>query len=207
MEEWIVDQYQQLLERYGMKRPWYWDTFLEALDSYHHMVYASAYTYRATVWFDLPLPSPAERAWLRHKYPRHWDDFDAIWDQVSSRWRDADPQNEFAVHGTTIIGFCDLCQLVLSCGTPRNNTATTFVHNGKKHVFCSEPCRWIFEREPERYASHDDIVKRVLAGKAPANLLAMLTSYFGLDHSTWGKDVCGGRYPWLNREPKQGDRT
>jgi toluene monooxygenase system protein A len=205
MEEWIVDQYQQLLDRYGMKRPWYWDTFIDALDSYHHMVYASAYTYRATVWFDMPLPSPAERAWLRRKYPRYWDDFEAIWDQVSSRWRDADPNNEFAVHGTSIIGFCDLCQLVLSCGTPRRNAATTLSRDGKKHVFCSEPCRWIFEREPERYARHDDIVKRVLAGKAPANLIAMLTGYFGLDHETWGKDACGGRYPWLTRVSKRGD--
>jgi len=202
MEEWIVDQYQELIARFGMKQPWYWNDFLDALDSYHHMVYASAYSYRATVWFDMAIPSPSERAWLRTKYPRYWDDFEAVWEQTASRWRDADPDNEFAVHGTSIVGFCDMCQLVLCNGTPRANAANTLSYQGRKYIFCSQPCRWIFEREPERYAAHKDIVKRVLAGEAPANLLAMLTAYFGLDYATWGKDLYGGRYPWLQRHAK-----
>ncbi len=50
MEEWVLDQYVRSIEGLGLKKPWYWDTFLASLDVYHHMVYASAYTYRATVW-------------------------------------------------------------------------------------------------------------------------------------------------------------
>ena len=48
MQEWILDQYVKTLAEFGMKKPWYWDTFIDSLDIYHHMVYASAYTYRAT---------------------------------------------------------------------------------------------------------------------------------------------------------------
>lgn len=199
VEEWILDQYLHTLEEFGMKRPWYWDTFIESLDSFHHMIYASAYSYRATVWFDLVVPGPEDRVWLRQHYPKHWDDFDAVWEQVSTCWRDADPGNEFAVHGTAIVGFCDLCQLVLANGTPRANSANTLSYEGRKYIFCSEPCRVIFEREPERYAGHDNLVKRVLGGEAPANLVAMLR-YFGLDYATWGKDVFGGEYPWLRRD-------
>jgi toluene monooxygenase system protein A len=202
MEEWIIDQYLPMLEEHGMRRPWYWETFQEALENYHHMVYASAYTYRATVWFDLVAPGPKERAWLREKYPRSWDPFDAVWEQITARWRDADAGADFAVHGTSIVGFCDLCQLVLCNGTPARNTASTLVHGGRKYIFCSEPCRWIFEREPERYADHKDVVKRVLAGEAPANLIEIVRRYFGLGYDTWGKDACGGEYPWLDRPPK-----
>ena len=169
------------------------------METYHHMVYASAYTYRATVWFDIVLPGPQERAWLRAKYPQHWDQIDPVWDRVTERWAAADVGNDFAVHGTAIVGFCDLCQLVLCGGTPARNSAGTLVHEGKKYIFCSEPCRWIFEREPERYAGHKDVVKRVLAGEAPANLVAMLTQYFGLSYSTWGKDIFGGDYPFITR--------
>ena len=86
MQEWVIEQYLGSLAELGLKRPWYWDTFTEALDAYHHMVYASAYTYRASVWFDLVVPGPAERAWLRAKYPRSWDSFDPIWEQVGRRW-------------------------------------------------------------------------------------------------------------------------
>ena len=199
MEEWVLDQFLRSLDEYGLERPWYWPIFLTALDNYHHMVYAGAYTYRATVWFDLVMPGPRERTWLRQKYPRSWDAYDPIWLRLAERWRAADPGNDFAVHGTAIIGFCDLCQLVLSNGTPARNTAEVLDRDGKRYIFCSEPCRWIFEREPERYADHKDLVKRVLAGEAPANLVAMLRRYFGLDYDSWGKDAYGGVYPWLQR--------
>jgi toluene monooxygenase system protein A len=200
MKEWVVDQYLPSIEALGLKRPWYWEQFEKDLDYYHHMVYASAYTYRATVWFDFVVPGPAERRWLRHKYPTSWDALDPVWERITERWREADPGNDLAVHGTAIVSFCDLCQIVLCAGTPDRNTAQVHVHEGQKHVFCSDPCRWIFEKEPERYASHREVVKRVLAGEAPANVVALIMRYFGLDFGTWGKDAFEGRYPWLDRD-------
>jgi toluene monooxygenase system protein A len=202
VHEWVIEQYLRSLRDYGLERPWYWDIFLEGLDHYHHMVYASAYTYRASVWFNFVVPGPGERAWLREKYPQSWDDFDRVWERITARWRASDPGNDFAVHGSAIVSFCDLCQLVLSNGTPRANSAEVVDHGGKRYVFCSRPCRWIFEQEPERYAGHKDVVKRVLAGEAPANLVALVQRYFGLDYQTWGKDAFGGVYPWLQRAQK-----
>jgi toluene monooxygenase system protein A len=93
---------------------------------------------------------------------------------------------------------------VLCGGTPARNSAVTLVHGDRKYVFCSEPCRWIFQREPERYAEHRDVVKRVLAGEAPANLIAMVRRYFGLEYETWGKDVHRGEYPWIDRARSNG---
>jgi toluene monooxygenase system protein A len=200
MQEWIVDQFLHTLREYGLERPWYWETFVGALDHYHHMVYASAYTYRASVWFDLVVPGPEERAWLRSKYPGSWPAFEPVWEQISARWRAADPGNDFAVHGAAIVGFCELCQLVLCNGTPSRNDAVVAEVAGRKRIFCSEPCRWIFESEPKRYAAHAGIVQRVLQGQAPANLLALVRQSFGLTHDSWGKDAFGGEYPWLVRE-------
>ena len=62
---------------------------------------------------------------------------------------------------------------------------------------------WIFEREPERYAAHKDVVKRILAGEAPANLIELVQVYFGLTRTVWGKDVRGGGYPWLLEPPSK----
>jgi len=200
VEEWILDQFQRTLAEYGLRKPWYWDQFLGALEIYHHMVYASAYTYRATVWFNLSLPGPDERAWLRQKYPGTWDLMDPVWEQITERWRKSGPGVEWYSHGATPVTFCDLCQLVLCGGTPERNTAQTLVFEGRKYIFCSEPCRWIFGQEPERYAAHKDVVKRILAGEAPANLLELLRIYFNLTQDMWGKDVAGGRYPWLHHD-------
>ncbi len=201
VEEWVLDQFLQLFREYGLERPWYWDRFVAALGSYHHMVYASAYTYRATTWFDMALPGPREREWLRSKYPDTWEPLDPVWERITERWRECGPGVEWYTHGTTPVGFCNLCQLVLCGGTPQHNTARVHVHDGRKYIFCSEPCEWIFTRQPERYADHKDVVRRILAGEAPANLLELLRTYFDLDQSMWGKDVARGNYPWL--EPRQ----
>jgi len=118
---------------------------------------------------------------------------------VAERQRQAGPKVEWYTHGTTPVTFCDLCQLVLCGGTPRENTARTVVRDGRRYIFCSAPCQWIFESEPERYAAHESVVGRILAGKAPANLLELLRQYFGLQQDVWGKDAARGEYPWLAR--------
>lgn len=206
VDEWVLGQFLESLERHGLAKPWYWETFLSARETYHHMVYASAYSYRASVWFDFVLPGPRERAWLRAKYPASWDEIDPVWARITQRWEEADPGNDFAVHGTSIVAFCDLCQLVLSAGTPGRNSARSLEHGGRKYVFCSEPCEWIFRSEPERYAAHDGVVRRVLAGRAPANLVALLRESFGLTFETWGKDAYGGVYPFLRRRERDPSR-
>jgi len=89
---------------------------------------------------------------------------------------------------------------VLCNGTPARNAAVVADVGGRKRIFCSEPCRWIFESEPERYVAHAGIVQRVLQGEAPANLLALVRQSFGLSYDSWGKDAFGGEYPWLARE-------
>jgi toluene monooxygenase system protein A len=205
VEEWIIGQFRDQLLRHGLALPWYWPEFVASLDYYHHMVYASAYTYRASVWFDCVLPGPSERTWLAQKYPASWPELEPIWQQVARRARQAGPGLEWFTHGTTPVTFCDLCQLVLCGGTPSRNSACTREHGGKRFIFCSEPCAWIFEREPERYAAHESVVQRILSGKAPANLLALLRTYFGLSQDRWGKDVAGGDYPWLAAEPRPAD--
>jgi toluene monooxygenase system protein A len=188
VQEWVLEQFQRALDDVGLKCPWYWETFLRALDNYHHMVYASAYTYRATVWFDFHLPGPAERDWLSQKYPHSWAMYEPIWQHLEQRWQAAGPEVEWNTHGLTPIGFCNTCQLVLSGGTPERNTAQTHSHDGKRYIFCSEPCAWIFKADPHRYAAHEDVVKRILTGKLPANLLELLQR-FGLTRHTWGKDI------------------
>lgn len=199
--EWILEQFDAALTRNGLDRPWYWDELVASIDHYHHRVYLSAYTHRATVWFDLPVPSPDERAWLVEKYPASWLELAPLWERVDARWRACGPGVEWHTHGATPIGFCNLCQLVLSGGDARHNTAEVLDHDGRRYIFCSAPCRWIFEREPERYRDHLDLVARILRGEAPANLLALVRDYFGLDPETWGRDTHHGHHPWRRPPP------
>ena len=85
---------------------------------------------------------------------------------------------------------------MLCAGTPAQNSALFVEHAERRYVFCSEPCRELFEAEPERYAQHRGVVERILAGQAPANLLQLLR-YFGLSEQSWGRDVSAGDYDFL----------
>src|SRR4029450_57728 len=87
MEDWILSQFLEVIDAYGLARPWYWDTFTTSLDHYHHMVYASAYKYRTTVWFDFVVPGPQERAWLAQKYPASWPALAPVWERIDAGWR------------------------------------------------------------------------------------------------------------------------
>lgn len=188
MEEWVLEQFDQSLRDAGLERPWYWELFLDSIELYHHMVYVSAYTYRATLWFDLPMPGPEELAWLATKYPRTWPHVAPIWERIAERWKEGGGEVEWYVHGTTPIAFCNLCQLVLCGGTPFENTACTLERGGERFIFCSEPCRAIFAGDPERYAAHRGLVQRILEGEAPANLLQLVHQYFGISEAVSGKD-------------------
>jgi toluene monooxygenase system protein A len=161
------------------------------------MVYASTYTYRATMWFDFALPGPEERAWLRAKYPRTWDLLDPVWERITERWRMSGPGVEWSTQSATPVAFCNLCQLVLSNGTPHENAARVVEYHGRKYIFCSGPCAWIFSREPDRYADHKGVVNRMLAGEAPANMVKLTRTYFEVTPEVRGKDMLRGRYPWL----------
>ena len=201
VEEWLLDQFQSSLTEAGLTLPWYWSEFLSSIEHYHHRVYVSAYTYRASLWFDLPLPGPEERAWLLEKYPASFADLEPLWERLSARCQEAGPGVEWHTHGFTPIGFCSLCQLVLCGGTAQRNSANTLEFAGQPYIFCSQPCRFIFEREAARYAGHRCVVKRILSGEAPANLLALL-KHFGLSQDEWGKDSFRGAYPWMNRNER-----
>jgi toluene monooxygenase system protein A len=142
---------------------------------------------------------------LRAKYPETFHLIDPMWERITERWRSSGPGVEWYSQGATPPTFCNLCQLVLCGGTPRNNSARMVEHNGERYVFCSEPCAWIFGSEPDRYRAHKDLVKRILAGEAPANVLELLRTYFLLTPESWGKDAYGGRYGWLSRDARVGE--
>jgi toluene monooxygenase system protein A len=158
VQEWILLHYMRTLEEFGLRKPWYWETLLHALDYFHHMVYASVYSYRATVWFEMVMPGPAERAWLNSKYPHSFSKIDPVWQNLIERQRNTDPKTDWDVHGTCMVALCDLCQLVLCHGTPEYNSANTLDYDGRKYIFCSTPCRWIFEQEPSLYSRHKNSV-------------------------------------------------
>jgi toluene monooxygenase system protein A len=86
---------------------------------------------------------------------------------------------------------------------PGKNTACTRETGGRKYVFCSEPCRWIFDQELSRFAGHTSVVDRIVAGVTPGSLPDLLQWMDLQAPKETGKDLRRGLDRWrLEPVPK-----
>jgi toluene monooxygenase system protein A len=193
MEEWVIQHFLRNLEEFELDLPWFWDLFLDELDHAHHSLQLALYSYREMLWFDEASPTEPERAWLRGKYPGWADTYEPIWDRIEGAW---EQYGEAASLAYSLPALCNLCQLPAVFVRPYGNTACSLTYNGRNYLFCSQPCRWIFEQQPERFAEHRSVIDKVLAGDAPSDLIDLL-QWMGHDTSdTMGKDLRRGLDPW-----------
>jgi toluene monooxygenase system protein A len=174
--------------------------FTEELDYAHHSFQLGLYTYRTTLWFDVAMPDPAERAWLNEKYPAWGETYGPLWDRLEQRWQSGGEANTMS-YGLPAL--CNLCQLPALFIRPGRNTACTLEAAGRRYLFCSEPCRWIFQQESPRFAAHKSVVDRIATGEAPGKLTDLI-GWMGLaPDAEAGKDLRRGRDPWrLDPVPK-----
>ncbi len=193
VEEWVVQQYMRNLEEFGLDLPWFWSIFLDELDDAHHSLQLALYSTRTLLWFDEPSPSEPERAWLRAKYPTWEATYAPIWDQFENEWAQ---HGEAASLAYALPGICNLCQLPTVFASPKRHTVRTFNPAGRTYLFCSEPCRWIFEQQIERFAEHMTVVDRVVAGEAPSDLIDLHTWMGHESSASMGKDLRRGFDRW-----------
>jgi toluene monooxygenase system protein A len=193
MNEWVVEQFMKNLAEFELERPWFWDLFVEELDSAHHSFQLGFYAYRTTLWFDVAAPDGREREWLCGKYPEWNDTFGPLWDGIERRW---ETEGESGTLAYALPALCNLCQLPTLFVRPGKNTACTLEVDGRKYLFCSEPCRWIFTQETPRFAAHKNLVDRIVAGDAPGKLTD-LHEWMGLDAPVeTGRDLRRGLDSW-----------
>ena len=114
-----------------------------------------------------PRPTNDERAWLASAYPQWEETFGPLWDDVERTW---ETMGEPGTLAYALPALCNLCQLPTVFVRPGHNTACTAEANGRRYLFCSEPCRWIFLQEPDRFGGHKSVIDRIVAGTAPGKL-------------------------------------
>lgn len=178
MEEWIITQFTRSLEDLGLKKPWYWDTFMRDLDEHHHGQQLGTWSWRPTLWWSPAAGVSAdERDWLEEKYPGWNDTFGKCWDVIIENVRAG--RMDKTVPGTLPV-ICNVSQNPI-VGTPGKTLQDRqFVYNGRKYHFGSDVDQWIFEQEPERYARHQTLVDRLLSGRIEPPTLEGVLKYMGI---------------------------
>jgi phenol/toluene 2-monooxygenase (NADH) P3/A3 len=160
----FIEGYTKELSRFGLRAPRHLDEALEELEHSSHTVWRNLYQNRALLFFDVHQPEDADLAWFNDKYPS----FDRVHGDFWRSVRRGDPVETHRVPMT-----CALCKIPCIFPEPSHPKIIPHEYRGKKYWFCSYGCKWIFEREPNKYAA-DPSIAEILADKDPAWALAYL---------------------------------
>lgn len=194
MLEWIVDQHERMREDYGLKKPWYWDQFLLALENGHHAAHLGMWFWRPTLfWKPKAGVSKAERKWLSEKYPSWEEDWGVLWDQIIANIKAGKMELTLP---ETLPALCNVTHTPITSGISRDELRpATSVYQGRLYHFDSEISKWCFDIQPERYAGHMTVVERFISGQIQPMTLAGGLEWMGLTPDVMGDDAYG--YSWV----------
>ena len=196
MEEWIIDQFIRTLADYGLKRPWYWDEFMEGLDIWHHSLHLGLWFWRPTVWWrPVAGVTKADREWLQEQYPNWEQIYGPKWDTIIAN------VNAGAIERTlpaTLPWLCNTCHLP-NCNPTFGRDGKwkvrdwALTHNGKKYHFCSTTCRQIWWKDRDGI-NNPTLVERFLGGEIQPMDVPGILQYMGITPDVAGDD--GHNYEW-----------
>ncbi|TCK26757.1 toluene monooxygenase [Pseudonocardia endophytica] len=196
MEEWIIDQFVRTLEDYGLRKPWYWDEFMQGLDTWHHSLHLGFWNYRPTVWWNPPGGVDADsRDWLREKYP-NWDKFYLEkWEVMAEN---ITAGNVEATLPETLPWLCNMCHFPAinpSFGRDGKWRVRNYPlkHNGTTYYFCTKGCRQIWWEDRDA-VNHHTVVERFLGGEIQPMDMPGILNWMGLTPDVMGDDADG--YAW-----------
>jgi toluene monooxygenase system protein A len=191
MLEWIVDHHERTLEDYGLKKPWYWDQYMIALDGGHHAAHLGIWFWRPTLfWKPKAGVSKEEREWLNEKYPGWEETWGRMWDEIIANINSG--HLELTVP-ETLPALCNVTQLPIAV-PPAELKPATSVYQGRLYHFDSEISKWCFDIDPDRYAGNPTVVDRFLAGEIQPMTLAGGLEWMGLTPDVMGDDAHGYRW-------------
>lgn len=196
MEEWIIDQFIRTIEDYGLRKPWYWDEFIQGLDIWHHSLQLGEWFWRPTLWWKPTGGVSAEsREWLQEKYPNWNTVYGPIWETIAANVNSGEMEKTLPA---TLPWLCNMCHL--PCCNPAYGRdgqwrvrSHQLKHNGNTYHFCSKGCRQIWWEDRDAL-NNRTVVDRFLAGQIQPMDVPGILAWMGIDPDIAGDDAHG--YSW-----------
>ena len=207
MHEWIIGQFERSLLDLGLDKPWYWDQFIEELDTTHHGYHLGVWYWRPTIWWNPAAgASEQDREWLEEKYPGWNERWGQCWDVITENIRAG---REDLTLPETLPLVCNMNQLPV-CGIPGDKhwdmKVYTVERNGRLFHFDNEVDKWAWETDPERYQAHMTVIDRFLNGDIQPTTLQGALMYMGMGGSAeTGKDA--HNYAWARSQSAPLDKA
>jgi len=167
------------LEFYGIRPPRHLEQAIVEKDYMSHQVYWLLYTFSHAASFNTTIPTPEEMDWLSASYPDTFDrHYRPLWDRAQQL---ADTGNRFFYRGLPML--CQTCQIPMTFTEPGDLDAIAVRSSefrGERFNFCSDGCKWIFDREPEKYVQAWLPVHQIYQGNCGGATIPDVLAWYGI---------------------------
>ncbi len=174
------------LAYYGIKPPRHVDDAIAEKDVLSHAVYWTFYNFGFAANFTTSIPNDEHQKWLAEAYPETFDKyFKPRYDKAQ---RIMDEGGRFFVQGLPQL--CQVCQIPmvfpdltdLSVITQRSSE-----YKGEHFNLCSDGCKWVFDREPEKYIQAWMPVHQIYMGNCGGPTVPEVLEWYGMQEGDSGE--------------------
>jgi len=176
------------LALYGIRPPKHVDQAIREKDHLSHWLYDTLYQFSHAANFTTTVPDEEHLDWLAQAYP---DTFDQLYRDKWEEMRALDQAGKrFTYPGLPQL--CQVCQVPMAFhadGDPATMAQFCSDHEGEHYNFCSEACKWIFDREPAKYRQAWLPVHQIYQGNCGGPTLPDVMAWYGYREGDSGEFV------------------
>lgn len=166
------------LKFYGIRPPLHVEQAVAEKEYLSHQVYWVLYSFTYAAMFHTTVPSKDELDWFSEKYPETFDaHFRPLWERAGEVQEQG---GRFYYLGLPQL--CQVCQIPMAFtepGNPTKHVQHRSEYRGESYWTCSEGCKWIFEREPERYVQAWLPVHEIYKGNCGGPSVPEVLAWYG----------------------------
>ncbi|MGD9527421.1 YHS domain-containing protein [Pseudonocardia sp.] len=174
------------LEYYGIRPPRHVAQAIAEKDILSHQLYWTLYQFSHAAAFNTTVPEPAELDWMSSVYPDTFDrHYRPLWERARRLQEDG---KRFFFQGLPML--CQVCQIPMTFtepGDPTTINVRTSTFRDERFNFCSDGCKWIFDREPEKYVQSWLPVHQIYQGNCGGASIPDVLAWYGFQPGDGGE--------------------
>jgi phenol hydroxylase P3 protein len=178
-EEQMLDGLFADLAFYGIMPPRHVQHAVGEKDILSHQVHWTLYSFGFAAAFTTTVPEPYEMDWLAAKYPGTFDRYyRPVWERARAIQAGG---GRFFFQGLPQL--CQVCQIPMiftEPGDPGTICQRHSSYDGERYDFCSDGCKWVFDREPEKYRQAWLPVHQIYQGNCGGPSVPEVLAWYGI---------------------------
>ena len=174
------------LALYGIRPPKHVEQAIWEKEHLSHWLYDTLYQFSHAANFTTTVPDAEHMDWLSQAYPETFDKhYRGKWEEMAKLDKEG---KRFTNPGLPQL--CQVCQVPVTYQVHGDATTKAQFHSeheGEHFNLCSEGCKWIFEREPEKYRQAWMPVHQIYQGNCGGPTIPDVLAWYGLQEGDNGE--------------------